>query len=681
MKAALYTIRTDPQMGSNFQWHYFISLDMRVDLHYWYNRYPNAILYQMEPPVSLGIAVTLQEKLYRNSPKLSAAPTQQSDSPTQQWVECIRSKAEECRISPQLLQQIHFQKIKLPPPHHSAATPDPAYIKWLSERLQGRAVLHEELMDLLSMLDKPHVSNHWRGYIQHLYLNQEINIVNGISCKSKRKMQKLFFFSNSSQEYECQRCGSGRNKMYWTYCESCENECPYCEECLNMGRTRFCSLLIHSMTEIKSQTAGNMNEKVVGLSNRTAGSLYPSPASSYSDSLYKWKLSKPQQEAAILGLTFLKDSLANVKNSLPNGTYETPPQLVFSDKRPVSPSCFLIWAVTGAGKTEIIFPIIEAELNRGGKVLVATPRRDVVLELQPRLQKAFPNHTLVTLYGGSLQRWETGDLTLATTHQLLRFKHKFDLIIIDEIDAFPFHFNPMLEYAVQKSCSHQGRYILLSATPPAHLQKAAKTNKLPYAKVSVRFHGYPLPVPRQIRMKTAHSTQVLPRTLLSELKDSLQKEAQIFIFVPRIKLIEPLVLLLRNQFKDIAIDGTSSQDPDRTEKVQQFRQGHIQILITTTILERGVTVPKTDVLILNADAAIYTESALVQMAGRSGRASTDPIGKVCFFAQDKTHSQVRAIRQIKDMNRLARKKGYLIPQKEEKKVVSNQPKPAPTDHK
>src|SRR5690606_21572732 len=43
----------------------------------------------------------------------------------------------------------------------------------------------------------------------------------------------------------------------------------------------------------------------------------------------------------------------------------------------------LSWAVTGAGKTEMIFPLIATELQRRGKVLVATPRRDVVLELLP----------------------------------------------------------------------------------------------------------------------------------------------------------------------------------------------------------------------------------------------------------------------------------------------------------
>ncbi|MBW7462117.1 DNA/RNA helicase, partial [Paenibacillus sepulcri] len=124
-------------------------------------------------------------------------------------------------------------------------------------------------------------------------------------------------------------------------------------------------------------------------------------------------------------------------------------------------------------KTEMIFPLIEACLQQGGRALIATPRRDVVLELDPRLRKAFPGTTVVTLYGGSTQRWEYGELTIATTHQLFRFRHAFDLVVIDELDAFPYHNDPMLQYAAGHVCKPGGTTVLLSATPPAQLRRAA----------------------------------------------------------------------------------------------------------------------------------------------------------------------------------------------------------------
>jgi competence protein ComFA len=85
----------------------------------------------------------------------------------------------------------------------------------------------------------------------------------------------------------------------------------------------------------------------------------------------------------------------------------------------------------------------------------------------------------------------------------------------------------------------------------------------------------------------------------------------------------------------------------------------VRLLVTTTILERGVTIPKSDVFILDADAPIFDAAALVQMAGRSGRSADDPAGHVVFAAREKTRAQAEAVSQIKGMNTLARKKGYL----------------------
>ncbi|MDF2662993.1 MAG: helicase, partial [Paenibacillus sp.] len=78
------------------------------------------------------------------------------------------------------------------------------------------------------------------------------------------------------------------------------------------------------------------------------------------------------------------------------------------------------------------------------------------------------------------------------------------------------------------------------------------------------------------------------------------------------------------------------------------------------ILERGVTVPRTDVFILEADSGTFDSAALVQMAGRAGRSKDDPNGRVFFAAAAHTQSQARAIRQIRQMNRLAKRKGYLL---------------------
>jgi len=129
------------------------------------------------------------------------------------------------------------------------------------------------------------------------------------------------------------------------------------------------------------------------------------------------------------------------------------------------------------------------------------------------------------------------------------------------------------------------------------------------------------------------------------------------------------VKLLRRHARQLmlaprAIEGTSSVDPGRTEKVVLFRQASLRILITTTILERGVTIPRSDVFILDAQQRMFDEAALVQMAGRAGRSGDDPNGRVFFCSSYRTSSQRGAERQIRAMNRIARRHGYLLESKE-----------------
>ncbi len=49
----------------------------------------------------------------------------------------------------------------------------------------------------------------------------------------------------------------------------------------------------------------------------------------------------------------------------------------------------LLWAVTGAGKTEMLFPGINFALKKALRVAIASPRIDVVLELHPGFKRRF----------------------------------------------------------------------------------------------------------------------------------------------------------------------------------------------------------------------------------------------------------------------------------------------------
>ncbi|RIE02054.1 helicase-related protein [Cohnella faecalis] len=442
-----------------------------------------------------------------------------------------------------------------------------------------------------------------------------------------------------------------------------------------MGRSRECGLL------------------VIGTLERERSVSRPAAANA-GELAARWGLSPAQAEAAAAALNFLASPGrwlppfspdASVLSSLAGPGYSqlrpssfTLQSLVAkrlanllsstfgrrNERSRLSGRTFLLWAVTGAGKTEMIFPLIDSVLASGGRVLIATPRRDVVLELAPRLSKAFPDAKRAVLYGGSADKFANAELTLATTHQLLRFQGAFDLVLIDELDAYPYHNNPMLHYAAAKAGKKAGATVLLSATPPAELKRQAVRGKLPHARVPVRHHGFPLPVPRRLPVPGAArwlQAAKPPHRLLKALAQSLDRGAQVFLFVPVIRFVEPLVELLRLhlRIRPDSIQGTSSEDEARTDKVDLFREKRIRLLVTTTILERGVTIPKSDVFVLDADKPLFDAAALEQMAGRAGRSRDDPAGRVYFAASSWTSAQRKACREIRGMNREAVRKGYL----------------------
>lgn len=65
-------------------------------------------------------------------------------------------------------------------------------------------------------------------------------------------------------------------------------------------------------------------------------------------------------------------------------------------------------------------------------------------------------------------------LTVCTTHQLLRFYHAFDNLIIDEVDAFPFAANDALLFASRQAVKEDGGCLYLTATPGRVLLRRVK---------------------------------------------------------------------------------------------------------------------------------------------------------------------------------------------------------------
>ncbi|WP_247944342.1 DEAD/DEAH box helicase [Streptococcus oralis] len=314
----------------------------------------------------------------------------------------------------------------------------------------------------------------------------------------------------------------------------------------------------------------------------------------------------------------------------------------------------LVHAVTGAGKTEMIYQVVAKVIDEGGAVCLASPRIDVCLELHKRLLNDFACD-IALLHGESEPYFRT-PLVIATTHQLLKFHHAFDLLIVDEVDAFPYVDNSVLYYAVNQSVKEEGLRIFLTATSTDELDKKVRTGELKRLSLPRRFHGNPLIIPKPVWLSDFN--RYLDKSQLSpKLKTYIEKQRRtgfpLLLFASEIQKGERLKELLQEHFPNENIGFVSSVTENRLEQVQAFRDGELTILISTTILERGVTFPFVDVFVVDANHRLFTKSSLIQIGGRVGRSMDRPTGELLFFHDGLNTSIKKAIKEIKQMNKEA----------------------------
>lgn len=315
----------------------------------------------------------------------------------------------------------------------------------------------------------------------------------------------------------------------------------------------------------------------------------------------------------------------------------------------------LVWAVTGAGKTEMIFPLIEQILKEGQRVAMCSPRVDVCIELFPRIQKVFPRTSIGLFHGKSEEKYHLTQIAIMTVHQLIRFEHAFDVLIIDEVDSYPLEGNEMLHKAILKAKKTGGMIVYLSATPPKKLLQDVQQGKITLSKLYQRFHGHRLPEPQcHLLFKKIDFCGINPQ-LRYKLNQMIHNKQRFMLFFPQIPIMKSFAEQLKKLYPTLKFVDVSSKDKQRLEKVQQFRDQEVQAILTTTILERGVTFKKITVIVLEAQAKEFTKTTLIQIAGRAGRGKDSYDDEVHFYYQYYTEQIRLACAEIKYLNQQAKK--------------------------
>jgi primosomal protein N' (replication factor Y) (superfamily II helicase) len=209
---------------------------------------------------------------------------------------------------------------------------------------------------------------------------------------------------------------------------------------------------------------------------------------------------------------------------------------------------FLLYGVTGSGKTEVYLQSIQRVLEQGREAIVLVPEISLTPQMVTRFKGRFGNQVAVLHSGLSagekydewrkIQRKEVKVVVGARSAVFAPFEN-LGIIIIDEEheNSYKQEENPRYharDAAIERAKYHSCPVVLGSATPS--LETFARAQKGVYEKLELtkRMNSQPLPKVEIVDMREElreGNRSMFSRQLLDKLKDRLEKKEQTVLFL------------------------------------------------------------------------------------------------------------------------------------------------------
>ena len=120
------------------------------------------------------------------------------------------------------------------------------------------------------------------------------------------------------------------------------------------------------------------------------------------------------------------------------------------------------------------------------------------------------------------------------------------------------------------------------------------------------------------------------------------------VYVPTILEAKTL-----HQFLSLYIDvGLVHSKKENDEVIKNIKEKKAYALITTTLLERGITVENVHVMVYKGEHAVFERKTLIQIAGRVGRKMNYPKGNIIIFCSCQSKEVKECIKTIRRLNKM-----------------------------
>jgi len=210
-------------------------------------------------------------------------------------------------------------------------------------------------------------------------------------------------------------------------------------------------------------------------------------------------------------------------------------------------SPWLLDGVTGSGKTEVYFRLIEMAIARGSQSLLMVPEINLTPQLEARFQLRFPGVRLVSLHSEltDVERYErwlaafAGDaqVVLGTRLSVFTPLPRLGLVIVDEEHDVSFKQQEGLRYSARDLAVFMARQrgvpiVLGSATPALESYQNACSGRFGHLHLSTRPAARP-PRIRLIETRVERQSHGLSEPLLQAIRERLAHGEQSLVFLNR----------------------------------------------------------------------------------------------------------------------------------------------------
>ena len=312
----------------------------------------------------------------------------------------------------------------------------------------------------------------------------------------------------------------------------------------------------------------------------------------------------------------------------------------------------LLQGDVGSGKTVVAGLAMYAAVTAGKQAALMVPTEILAEQHLQSLTSLFPSLRILLLTGSlkaverreRLELIQTGQVDLIVgTHALIQegvHFHDLGLVIIDEQHRFG-----VAQRRILREKGQNPDVLMMTATPIPRTLAITAFGDMDVSIIDQMPAGRKEIITRWVKHQQLN-------LVLDWLVKEIQKGSQAYVISPLIEesealdlknaiaLEEELIAYFGDQARIALLHGKMKGE-EKEAIMQAFKQGEIDLLVSTTVIEVGVNVPNATVMII-MDADRFGLSQLHQLRGRVGRG--DKQSYAVLIANPKTESGKRRMK-------------------------------------